>query len=326
MRNRNYFKAFLALVVVAILGFTGCKKTPPPPKELDPTITLDGGTGLVSGDVTVTVGDSIRIKGIASKGKDGAKLKTFEWVFEYPAVPIPIKITKDITGETSYAFDTTISVGNLDGTLKITITVTDKDGRSATRVLNITIQQAQQATPPKSKTGVVLTYDSQNNSYSSSFFSSANMTVYNAQQAPGAASSIDIAYFYSGTSEHNLVSPLKLNDSKIFTNTFAISWGQVNTIFRKHASVTPDSITRITDETVLQQLWNDATNVQANCGVDQNGQTVICDGTRANNSKDPNVIAPNSVLLFKGANGKYGAIIIKNTGTSSLTLDIYVQN
>ena len=323
MKNRNYFKAFLVLVAVAILGLTSCKpddNTPPP--QLDPSITLDGGQGFISQDATVSPGETVRIKGVASKGPDGAKLQTFEWkVTDGRTGGVGIR-TIDIKGEVSYTFDTTFNVGTQPGQITVEMKVTDKDGRSASRSITITIQQPQQATPPKSKTGVVLTYDTQNGAYANSFFSSANMTLYTEQQAQANPSAVDIAYFYSSTSLHNLVSPTALTDQNIFGN-FAISWGAnaVSTVFRKHASVTADSITRITDETVLQQLFNDATNVQANCGV---GNT--CDGTRVNNSIDQNTIAPNSVILFKGANGKYGAIVIKNMVAGALTIDVYAQN
>ncbi len=314
MKNRRFLKAFFALALAILFVGVGCNKPDPDPvKQLDPTITLEASSGYISGNTSVNPGDSVKFKVIVTKGNDGAKLSTFEFTKSDQRTGNVDKITKDIKNETSYTWDTSIFIGTSTGSVDFEFKVTDKDGRMASRKLTVTIQQQQGPTAPKKYTGIAL--DNTNR-----FCSSTNGYKYDDAGASANASIIDIAYFYSSVSEHNIVSPLALN-SNIY-GSFAITWGQVSTEFRTNANVAADSVRNLADESVLMQMFNDGTPVQANCG------SANCSaGTRVNNSIDTN-IASNKVIFFKGANGKYGAIIINsaNNGSAGLGMDVYVQN
>ncbi len=316
MKNRRFLKAFFALALAIVFLGVGCKKDDPndTTKQLDPTLTLASDPGYTSSDVTVTPGTMLKFKAIVTKGNDGAKLKTFEFtITDKRTGAAPVIYTKDINNQTSFTFDTTdVNVGTADGEIIYEFKVTDKDGRTASRRITVTVQTPQGPTAPKKYTGIAL--DATN-----SYFSSTNGTTYDNTGASANKNIVDIAYFFSGTSGHNLVSPLDLN-SNIY-GSFAITWGTVNTEFRTNANVAADSVRNLSDESFLQQMFNDGSPVQANCG------NTNCSGTRVNNSIDTN-IAANNVILFKGANGKYGAIIINNAnnGSAGLGMDVYVQN
>ncbi len=316
MKNRRFLKAFFALALAIVFIGTGCGGDEETPKQLDPTLTLASDAGYTSADATVTPGTVLKFKAIVAKGNDGAKLSTFQFIVtDARTGAAPVTVTKDINNQTSYTFDTTsVNVGTAEGTITYEFKVTDKDGRIASRKVTITVKAQQGPTAPKKYTGIAL--DNTNR-----FFSSTNGSTYDDAGASANAGIIDIAYFYSSVSEHNIVSPADLTNSGIY-GTFAINWsGGVTTEFRANANVAADSIRNLTDETLLMQMFNDGTPVQANCG------NTNCTGTRVNNSIDQNIVQ-NNVILFKGANGKYGAIIINsfNNGSAGLGMDVYVQN
>ncbi len=318
MKNRGLLKIFFALVIGIVFLSVGCKKPPEPTPQLDPTLTLASDAGYTSADATVTPGTVLKFKAIVAKGNDGAKLSTFQFIVtDARTGAAPVVVTKDINNQTSYTFDTTsVNVGTAEGTVTYEFKVTDKDGRVASRKVTVTVKAQQGPTAPKKYVGIAL--DNTNR-----FFSSTNGSTYDGAGASANKNIVDIAYFHSTISGHNLVSPFALN-SNIY-GSYAITWGIVMTEFRTNANVAADSVRTLSDETLLTQMFNDGTPVQADC--DGSGNPTCDPGVRVNNSIDTN-IASNKVIFFKGANGKYGAIIINNVNANAagLGMDVYVQN
>lgn len=316
-------KVLLVGFVVASTLMVGCKKNKDEgtTQQLDPTLTFAADSGVVTSDVTVSPNTQVHFKIIAQKGADGAKLKTFTFRVTNPGGAQYINAPRDISGinqGNSYTFDTTITMPQQEGTYKCEFIVTDKDNRTATRTINVTVQ-AQQVVAPKHYTNVVLTYSS---GYTqNAFYSTSSGTAYNGSNAPSNASSIDIAYFYSSTSGHNLVSPADLNNSNIY-GSYAITWGQVNTEFRSVDEATYP-FDQINNAATLDTIFNAGLPVEVTCG------SSTCSGTRINqntvSNSDP--LAVGNTYAFKGTNGKYGIIkiVAVDDANQSITLEIKVQ-
>jgi len=314
-------KKWFAGVVLAGIVMVGCKKKDEQQQQqLDPTLTFAADSGVITSNVTVPPEATVRFKVIAQKGADGAKLKTFTFRVTNPGGSQIINKSMDISGVNqgnSYTFDTTFSMPEQEGTYKCEFIVTDKDNRTATRVINVTVQRPQTVTPKSLQ--VTLTYSS---GYARpAFYSTATGNAYNGSDAPSHASNIDIAYFYSTASGHNLVSPSHLNNSSIY-GSFAITWGQVNTEFRS-VDENQYPFENINDASLLQTIFNAGQPVEVTCGATH------CSGTRINQNTVHNTdpLTVGNTYAFRGANGKYGIIKIVSVDNAaqSISLAIKVQ-
>ncbi len=316
--KRSNFLVLLMGVLGLVLVNCG-KKPEPTTKQLDPTVSLSGETGFISSDATVTPGSDISFKVMVAKGTDGAKLQTFTVTKDDKRIGggPQTYANVDIKNKEAYTWTDTFNVGTAEGNIIFNFEVTDKDGRKASTSITITVQAAQGPVAPKSLTNITLSYDSTNGYGAKSFYSTKTEQYYDNTSASGAASSIDFAFFYSGTSGNNIVSPLDLNNGTIY-GSFAINWGSVNTEFRT-ASVVKADFDTLSVASALKTWFDSGTPVKAVCGQNQQ-----CTGTRLNNSVDTNV-AQDKVILFKGADGKYGALVFKSVANGAITMDIKVE-
>jgi len=140
----------LSSVLFAVLAtiFVGCSKDDDNPTELNPTALnptalnptisfVYEGEGYYIADAKVDSGATVKVKIIAQKGSEGAKLKQF-------------KLVKKVTGANETVVDSTLSSAS-DSTFNYTFsgsivtspttlefTITDKDGKSATKSIKFT--------------------------------------------------------------------------------------------------------------------------------------------------------------------------------------------
>ncbi len=131
----------LTLLMVAAIGLfaTSCKKDDETPVDQSPKLNFKGGTEYVSSDATVNVGDTVRIGVTASSNPDSkSKLVSMKYKIETDAVTIEDDSTFKAT---AYDYDYLFPM-RMAGTAKVTFTVTDKKGETASKSLVITAEAA----------------------------------------------------------------------------------------------------------------------------------------------------------------------------------------
>lgn len=290
------FKTGLILMALFAVLFVGCNKEEE--KLLDPTISFEGGAGLISADATVDSASTIRIKVIAQKGKDGAKLKQF-------------KVTKAVTGATQTITDSTLSsasdetfnytlqdIANVAATY--TFTITDKDGKTATKSIKITLTTGPVITKP--------TVSNWNFTTTLCFFNGS--AVIDSATAAGSPSTAYFRYYNSGATGTTLISAANLATAAYNGTAVYSAWATATAEFRT-LSITATEFDALKDQDKanLVTTFNNGTKVTA----DANNPA----GTRANNLATGN-------LLGIQCGGK--TYIVKVTATSQTSLALEVLN
>jgi hypothetical protein len=306
--------ALLKVLVSLALGlgilFTSCTKEEE--KDLNPTLTLDGGNQYVAADRQVEPGTRFTVKLTANKGPDGKNIDKIEVKVSYAgAVPTRDTLIENIN-QASYTLVRNLRARDVEGTERWIFTATDKDGKTAERSFTITVKKkdTQQPTPPKSFTITL--------SNTNAFASSSDGIVYNATNGQANASKVDLTYFFSGTSKNNMASPEARKNSANY-GTFAVNWGVVQTEFRNVTNFTASDFDALNDETRIKTLFDAGTPTK----VVQNP-----DGTRFNEASGDFVA--NKVIAFQNkSTGKYGLIKIVSVAANengSASIALKVQN
>ncbi len=137
----------LTLLMVAAIGLfaTSCKKDnddnpTPTPVDKTPSINFKGGAEYTSDDVTVSVGDTLKI-GITASSNTNSKSKLVSVKYEVVANNITIATGDSTFKATAYDHDYLFPIHNA-GTARVTFTVTDKKGETASKSLEITANPA----------------------------------------------------------------------------------------------------------------------------------------------------------------------------------------
>ena len=211
-------------MALSVALFVGCKKEK---EQNGPSLTVAGEPGVVTGDLTLEplVDTTLRFKLIAQKGsgKDDADLKDYSFTIKTGVGNTPIYTNRPAPNGQSFTIDTTLPVrGLVSGEVReYTFTVTDKNGKSASRTFKITFQ---------STGGPTTRVDSlYNGSYTNQSdnkgthlryqVGSGTLTLQNRTQANNNASEILFVYWYSSTSQrHSVISPAILGND-IYNNT-----------------------------------------------------------------------------------------------------------
>ncbi len=294
MKKLVYLFAFL--MVSCLLFMASC--TDDEEGDVKPTINFKGGAGYVSQDVTLDTEENFTI-GItaASNSSSGANLSLLE-------------LTRVYNNTTWFSWDTAINVSyysiditmtslNVEGTEKIYLKVTDKDGQSNEISLNITTE---------STAGPITAFDQKIlGSYQSttgSSFASADGAIYSLAEAKANQSKVDWMYFYGASDLATLAAPDDTHAALVFNNATngLQTWTTKNaTRFRKVSTVIDWN--SITDDTII--MTEAATEPD---------QTRIA------------TLAKDDVLLFKTVTGKYGMIKVNNIAVGADgTIDISVK-
>lgn len=125
---------FALFALIATISFQGCGDKDPP------TISFNGGNGLTTGDVTKSGGDKIVVSVIILSGTNkGADLKTYNISLKTDgAAASSVVKPRTITG-TKQTFTDTLTIRTTGQTDEFIFYVEDKDGKTATRSIKVTI-------------------------------------------------------------------------------------------------------------------------------------------------------------------------------------------
>lgn len=306
----------MLLLMAATLVFTSCSDDEE--EQKNPTITVDSNSTPES--TTLKPGADIKIKFSATKGPDGKKIDEVRLEISqdggtYSAVSgYPDKGTdgKGIDAD-NYQFDKTFSARTVQsGTDAYRITVLDKDGNSATRTLTYKIE----ATAVIDSTPV--SYNNITLSNANGYFSTSNGTRYNEADAEANATSVDVTYFFSGTSGNNLASAPARSNNTLY-GSFAITWGSVGMEYRT-TSMTKADFDAIDNTNDIAPAFNSGTPAEVTGGNAPGSRiTSVAGGGMGGQFK------AGSVIAFKsGLGAKHGLIYINSvaadeSGSSSLS-------
>lgn len=133
------YTLLLAVAISAIVLFASCKKEED--QRVPPDIEFKIGTGYVSGDATVGMGDTLLVGIHAEKTED--ELKTFNISHAYDGASTSTTfLTETLSGSDEELFeeDFEIVTRNQAGTEKWIWTVTDRDGNVSSINFTLTVQ------------------------------------------------------------------------------------------------------------------------------------------------------------------------------------------
>jgi hypothetical protein len=222
------------LLLITGMGiFTSCKKDDNTP----PTLTFIGGSGFVSDDVTLNVGELFKVGVNASSS---VKLTNFKVVRTFNNNAYTV-IDSTLNSE-SFTLTFTTEAYPEVGSEKWTFIVTDKNDESTELAFNVTTI----ATAGEINTFTAVLLGGQLNPDHGSFYATSN-TVFNEANANLNQNKIDMVYYY-GTNKHNsIVAPAstQLSDvpefSYILDATAANHWNTTNqTKFKDVTSAVTD--------------------------------------------------------------------------------------
>jgi hypothetical protein len=142
MRYASLVRNAGLLMALSVALFVGCKKEK---EQNGPTLTVAGEPDVVKGDLTLEAGvdTTLRFKLIAQKGsgKDDADLKDYSFTYTLGGANVPAYTNRPAPNGQSFTIDTTVRVIGVSGEKReYTFTVTDKNGKSASKSFKITFQ------------------------------------------------------------------------------------------------------------------------------------------------------------------------------------------
>ncbi len=299
LKFQTYMKSIkLSLVLFAVyaLIFTGCKDDEEE-KLLNPTIEFVGGTGYFTADAEVDSLGTIKIKIIAQKGRDGAKLKTF-------------RATRAVTGATQTLVDSTLtsaseSTFNFEVTDNIvtspttyTFTITDKDGKTASKSIKFTIK----AGPAINKPTVT------NLNFTSTLVFFNGTDVVDTTSAQSSPSTAYFRYYHSSITGTTLISGAQLATAAYASTPIYAPWATASAEFRTLNITDSDfQAAKNQDKAQLTTWFNAGTKTVA----DANNPA----GTRANN-------LASGQFLGIDAGGKIWIAKVTATSQTSLALEV----
>jgi hypothetical protein len=222
-------------MALSVALFVGCKKEK---DQKGPSLTPAGETGVVTGDLTLApnTDTTLRFKLIAQKGtgKDDADLKDYSFTYTIGGAIVPAYTNRPAPNGQSFTIDTTVRVRE---DREYTFTVTDKNGKSASRTFKITFRSTSGGsggpttrvdslrngnyTNQQDVKGTYLRYDPS----SSPIFALQTRT-----QAEGNPSKILFVYYHSSTNPrpHSVISPAIMGTS-VYSSVPSLYWPNVPT-------------------------------------------------------------------------------------------------
>jgi len=322
MRYASLVRNAGLLMALSAALFVGCKKEK---EQNGPSLTPAGESGVVTGDLTLEplIETPVRFKLIAQKGsgKDDADLKDYSFTIKTGVGNTPIYTNRPAPNGQSFTIDTTLPVtGLVSGEVReYTFTVTDKNGKSASRTFKITFRSTS-GDPGGPTTRVDSLYNGNytnqadtNGTHLRYQPSSSNpLTLQNRTQANGNANEILFVYFYSTTfNTHTVISPAILRNSNLYSGKPGWNNSSTQTTTFKQA---PSSVTSANFASISYQGIIDAYN---------NGTSIT--NEVPNNGDERALCTAGRILAFKQGD-IYGLIRVESvtSGGPGATLSVKV--
>jgi hypothetical protein len=145
MRYASLVRNAGLLMALSAALFVGCKKEK---EQYGPSLIAAAEPGVVTGDLTLEplIDTTLRFKLIAQKGsgKDDADLKDYSFTYTKGGANFTVYANRPAPNRQSFTIDTVVRVeGGANGEVRrYTFTVTDKNGKSASKSFKITFQSA----------------------------------------------------------------------------------------------------------------------------------------------------------------------------------------
>lgn len=281
------------------LFFTACTTDEDEP-DLPPGISFVSGSGFLTDDATLTVGEEFKVKVLCeANATSGSKIAS-------------LKITR--ISNNQVLWDTTLSYNDATFTLEATFNAlpdpaveridfkaTDKDGQSASIDIQITTEEAAGGPIDSFTMKVLGSYQSA----TGSSFASINGNVYTLAQAFNNQAIIDLLYWYGASTLATIGAPDDDKANEVYTGVNGLpNWTVKNATRFKTTTLTATDFDAVTDAT---PCIDNAT------GADQ---------TRIGN------LAVGNVFAFIAVTGKHGLIkvVAINAGAAGdITIDVKVE-
>jgi hypothetical protein len=297
--------------------FVGCKKEK---EQNGPSLTVAGEAGVVTGDLKLEPGvdTMLRFKLIAQKGsgKDDADLKDYSFTYTIGGTNFTVYANRPAPNGRSFTIDETLSVmGLVSGEVRrYTFTVTDKNGKSASRTFTITFRSTS-GDPGGPTTRVDSLYNGNYTNQSDNKGTHlryevglGRLTLQTRAQANNNPSDILFVYWYSSTSQrHSVISPAILRND-IYNNT-PPEWDNPSTLTTNFREAPPSVNFAIAGYADIISAYNNGTPV--NDFVNNADQRAECTTGR--------------ILAFKQGN-IYGLIRVESvrSGGDGATLSVKI--
>jgi len=302
------------LMALSVALFVGCKKEK---EQNGPSLTPAGESGVVQGDLILApnTDTTLRFKLIAQKGdgKDDADLKDYSFTVDIGGVKYPVYTNRPAPNGRSFTIDTTVRVRE---DREYTFTVTDKNGKSASRTFTITFRSTSGGPTTRVDSLYNGNYTNQadtNGTHLRYQPSSSNpLTLQNRTQANGNANEILFVYFYSTTfNTHTVISPAILRNSNLYSGKPGWNNSSTQTTTFKQA---PSSVTSANFASISYQGIIDAYN---------NGTSIT--NEVPNNGDERALCTAGRILAFKQGN-IYGLIRVESvtSGGPGATLSVKI--
>ncbi len=297
---QTYMKSIkLSLVLFAIIAtiFVGCNKEEDESLK-NPTITFaSDGMDYYVADAEVDSNSTVKVKIIAQKGSEGAKLRNFKLAKEVTGLNATV-VDSNLTSASENTFNYTYTTSIVTNPTTLTFTITDKDGKSATKKIKFTIKQGATIIKP---TVVNLNFTS-----TLVFFNGS--AVVDTSSAKSSPSTAYFRYYHSSTTGTTLISGSQLATSAYSTSAIYAPWATASAEFRT-LSITDSEFqaAKNQDKSQLTTWFNAGTKTVA----DANNPA----GTRANNLS-------NGQFLGIDAGGVKWIAKVTATSQTSLALEV----
>jgi hypothetical protein len=267
--------------------------------DLPPTIGFLAESDYLTGDATLTVNTPFSIKVVAQENAtSGTNLESMKITRVFNLSSWDTTLTFN---ESTYTLLSSFIARSTAGVEKIEFKVTDKDGQSATKSLQITTELG--TTPINTFAMKIL------GSYQSatgSSFASIDGSVYTLPEAFANQAKVDFLYWYGASTQATIGAPDDPKANEVYTGVNGLpNWTTKNATRFVETTVTVAEFDAITDGNVLATLAAGATTL-SHMGS----------------------LAVNTVFAFKTQSGKYGLIKVDAivTGASGdITIDVKVQ-
>ena len=296
MKQRILTLSLVFLFAVATV-FTGCKKDDPsnPAAPQNPTVTLNSDPGFTATSSTVAPGSAFKF-GFVAVPYSGSKIVEYKVTYAYDGGAPVVIVDSAGLSLTSLAKQYSKTTRTVAGSETYAVTVTDKNGQTATTSFKLTVIGAGMISTQTSKL-----VGAQSNLNAGSFYAASTGTVYKEGDAKTNSSLVDFVYYYG---QNNLATLASLDDAStasVFSSTS--TWSPKNATKLTLSSMSTADFDAITDDSKIALQTTPSTSLVTK-------------------------LATGSIVAFETAAHKKGLIkigTINGTTAGDMTITVKVQ-